>query len=78
MAIDDRPMICGLFKYEIGRLIGRSSADHRPMAKTLKLSADGEKNYNKVVIIYFLSADEKKAKTWHFRPTVGGANVIAV
>ena len=28
------------------------SADHRPIAKTPKLSADG-KNYNKVVIIYF-------------------------
>ena len=35
------------------------SADHRPIAKTTKLLADG-KNYNKVVIIYFLSADEKK------------------
>ena len=25
-----------------------------------------EKIYNKVVIIYFLSADEKRAKIWHF------------
>ena len=41
------------------------SADHRPIAKTPKLLADGKK-YNKVVIIYFLSADEKRAKTWHF------------
>ena len=41
------------------------SADHRPIAKTPKLLADG-KNYNKVVIIYFLSADEKRAKIWHF------------
>ena len=51
--------------------IGRSSADSqncRPM----------EKNYNKVVIIYFLSADEKRAKIWLYRPTVGGDNVIAV
>ena len=41
-------------------IVGRPSADHRPIAKTPKLSADGKKNYNKVVIIYFLSADEKK------------------
>ena len=45
-----------------------------------------EKNYNKVVIILFLSADEKRAKIWHFigrssadgRPTVGEVKVIAV
>ena len=38
-----RPIICGSFKYDIGRLIGRSSADHQPIAKTPKLSADGKK-----------------------------------
>ena len=38
-----RPMICESFKYEIGRLIGRSMADHLPIAKTPKLSADGKK-----------------------------------
>ena len=38
-----------------------------------------EKNYNKVVIIYFLSADEKRAdKLADCRPTVGEVNVIAV
>ena len=61
---DDRPthwpMKRGIFRYDIGRLIGRSSADHRPIAKTQKLSADG-KNYNKVVIILFLAADGKRA-----------------
>ena len=36
------PMICGSFKYDIGRLIGGSLADHRPIAKTPKLSADGK------------------------------------
>ena len=36
------------------------SADHRPIAKTQKLSADGK---NKVVIILFLSADEKELKS---------------
>ena len=56
-------------------------ANHPPIAKTPKLLADGKK-YNKVVIIYFLSADEKGDKIWHFigrfyRPTVGGVNVIA-
>ena len=40
---DDRPMICGPFKYDISRLIGRPSADHRPIAKTRKLSANGKK-----------------------------------
>ena len=68
-----RPMICGSFKYEIGRLIGRSSADRRPTIG--RSSADCQypktvgrwkKNYNKVIIIYFLSADEKRAKIWHF------------
>ena len=66
------------------------SADHRPIAKTQKLSADGKKKYNKVVIILFLSADENRAKIWHLSadksadhrpinpPTVGGVNVIAV
>ena len=54
------------------------SADRRPIAKTPKLSADG-KNYNKVVIIYFLSVDLKKSLNLAFyRPTVGGVNVIAV
>ena len=61
------------------------SADHRPISKTQKLAADGKKN-NKVVIILFLSADEKRVKIWHFtgdksadyRQTVGGVNVIAV
>ena len=38
------------------------SADHRPIAKTPKLSTDG-KNYNKVVIIYFLLADETELKS---------------
>ena len=64
---------------------GRQSPDHRPIAKTPKLSADGKK-YNKVVIIYFLSADEKELKSGILsadkstdcRPTVGGVNVIAV
>ena len=42
-----------------------------------------EKNYNKVVKIYFLSADEKKSSNLAFnrpinRPTVGQVNVIAV
>ena len=64
-----RPMICGSFKYYIGRLIGRSSADRRPT--TGRSSADCQNpktvgrwknNYNKVVIIYFLSADEKRDK----------------
>ena len=66
-------------------IVGRPSADHRPIAKTQKLSADGKK-YNKVVIILFLSADEKELKSGILsadksadgRPTVGGVNVIAV
>ena len=57
-----RPMICGSFKHEIGRLIGRSSADWQ----NPKTVGRWKKNYNKVVIIYFLSADEKRAKIWHF------------
>ena len=40
---DDRPTICGPLKYDISRLIGRPSADHRPIAKTPKLLADGKK-----------------------------------
>ena len=87
---DDRPtyqpMICGPFKYDISRLIGRPSADHRPIAKTPKLSADG-KNYKKVVIIYFFVGRYKKSLNLAFyrlinrpinRLTVGGVNVIAV
>ena len=63
-------------------IVGRPLADHRPIAKTQKLSADGKK-YDKVVIILFLSADEKKAKILHFigrlnRPTVVGVYIIAV
>ena len=66
--------------------IGRSSAD----SQNPKTVGRWKKIYNKVVIIYFLSADEKRAKIWHFigrkigrssadcRPTVGGVNVIAV
>ena len=42
--------------------IGRSSAD----CQNPKLSADGKKN-NKVVITFFLSADEKRAKIRHFK-----------
>ena len=69
-------------------IVGRPSADHRPIAKTLKLSANGKNN--KVVIIYFLSADEKELKSGILsadksadqsadcRPTVGGVNIIAV
>ena len=68
-------MICGSFKY-----------DKRPIAKTPKLLADGKKNYNQVVIIYFLSANEKELKSGilsadksaDHRPTVGGVYVIAV
>ena len=56
-----RPMICESFKYEIGR----SSADHRVIAKPQNCRPM-EKKYNEVVIIYFLSADEKRAKIWHF------------
>ena len=60
---NDRPMICGSFKYDIGRLIGRpSSAD----CQNPKTGGQWKINYNKVVIIYFLSADEKRAKIWHF------------
>ena len=66
--------------------IGRSSAD----CQKPKTVGRWKKNYNKVVIIYFMSADEKRAKIWHFigrssadksadcRPIVGGVNVIAV
>ena len=61
---DDRPTVGG----HIGRYVAhsnydidRSSPDHRPIAKTPKVV-----NYNKVVILYFLSADEKRAKIWHF------------
>ena len=57
------------FKYVIGQLIGRSSADRRPFIGRLPKPQNCrpmEKNYNKVVIIYFLSADEKRAKIWHF------------
>ena len=66
--------------------IGRSSAD----CQNPKTVGRWKNNYNKVVIILFLSADEKRAKIWHFigrssadksadgRPTVGGVNVIAV
>ena len=67
-------------------MVGRPSADHRPIAKTQKLSADEKKKYNKVVIIYFLSANEKKLKSGILsadksadgRPTVFLVNVIAV
>ena len=45
-------------------IVGRPYADHRPIAKAQKLSADA-KIYNKEVIILFLSADEKRAKIWH-------------
>ena len=51
------------------------SADHRPIAKTPKLLADGKK-YNKVFIIYFLSADEKRAKIWH-RPIAKTPKLLA-
>ena len=58
---DGRPThrpICGSFEYDIGRLVGRlpKPQNCRPM----------EKKNNKVVIIYFLSADEKRAESWHF------------
>ena len=74
------------------------SADHRPIVgrpsadcQNPKTVGRWKKNYNKVVIIYFLSADEKRAEIWHFfigrwsadksadgRPTVFWVNVIAV
>ena len=62
--------------------IGRSSAD----CQNPKTVGRWKKNYNKVVIIYFLSADEKRAEIWHFtadksadgRSTVFWVNVIAV
>ena len=67
-------------------IVGRPSADHRPIAKTPKLSADGKKNYNKVVIIYFLWPMKKELKSGILsadksadgRPTVFLVNVIAV
>ena len=81
-------MIRGSFKYKFSRLIGHSSADYRPIIGRLpkpKNCRPMEKKYNKLVI-FFLSADEKRAKIWHFigdkwadcRPTVGGVNVIGL
>ena len=71
----------GIFRYDIGRFIGRSSADHRPITKTQKLSADVKKSYNKVVIIFFCRPMIKELKSGILsadgRPTVGGVNVIA-
>ena len=62
-----RPMICGSFEYDIGRLIGRSSADRRPTigrssanCRNPKTVGRWKKNYNKVVIIYFFCRPMKK------------------
>ena len=79
----NRPLICRSFKYYIGRLIGGSAAD----CQNPKNVGQWKINYNKVVIIYFLSADEKKelksgilsADHWLInQPTVARVNVIAV
>ena len=43
-------------------IVGRSSAD----CQNPKTVGRWKKNYNKVVIILFLSADEKRTKIWHF------------
>ena len=85
-------------KLKSGILSADKSADGRPTVGGVNviavLSADCQNpknvgrwkiNYNKVVITYFLSADEKRAKIWHLsdkladcRSTVGVVNVIAV
>ena len=76
----NRLLICLSFKYYIGRLIGGGL----PNPKTV---GQWKINYNKVVIIYFLSADEKKELKSGIlsadhrlinQPTVAGVNVIAV
>ena len=80
----NQQLICHSFKYYIGRLIGGSAAD----CQNPKTVGQWKINYNKVVIIYFLSADEKKKELKSGilsadhrlinQPTVAGVNVIAV
>ena len=84
-----RPMICGSFKYDIGRLIGRSSADHRPIMigrfPKPQNCRPMEKMFNKVVIIFFFRLMKKELKSVILsadkladcRPTVGEFNVIS-
>ena len=76
----NRPLICRSFKYYIGRLIADDYQNP-------KIVGQWKINYNKVVIIYFLSADEKKELKSGIlladhrlinRQTVAGVNVIAV
>ena len=79
----NRQLICHSFKYNIGRLIGGSAAD----CQNPKTVGQWKINYTKVVIIYFLSADEKKELKSGIlsadhrlinQPTVTGVNVITV
>ena len=79
----NRPLICRSFEYYIGRLIGGSAAD----CQNPKTVGQWKINYNKVVIIYFLSADEKKELKSGIlsadhrlinQPTAAWVNVIAV
>ena len=79
----NRPLICRTFKYYIDRLIGGSAAD----CQNPTTVGQWKINYNKVVIIYFLSSDEKRELKSGIlsadhrlinQQTVAGVNVIAV